>query len=980
MTVMQTTKSKRVWRSICCHLIAFLLVTQGYASAGPTAHTPQQEDVFPAEQVTVIDEATATVQDIASVTNFTELEDALTAANEGDCITIENDITFLYPLVIDKSLIIQASGEDVTLLAPISDMDGLGRHFQIAPYIDITIEFRGVTLSGQNVSSGGYQSGGIHILNQASVTCTGLILKNCTSRSGGAMHIENDSTLELLYSEIYDSYADKNGGGIYAQCNAALILDETTIQNCHAESDGGGIAVDSNTTIKLENTVIQNCLANENGGGIALNGVNDMIPYTAATRATPLTQLTMLSGSIEGNQALIAGGGVSLQAARALIQGGTITENSAPAGGGIAGIEHPYDYRENGYFIIIGQGEVINNHAENGGGIYADSWYHVYLQNGGAISNNEATTGSGGGIHIAGEHSTFYLNSGKLSNNTAFLHGGGIYAKTIITTLVFNHGFITGNHAMTGNGGGIGYESEDEAAGSMFTHIRANYADAVFADNMASMAYEIDPADIPLHQNNILTTHFTTPFDYAYNNYDIGYVSATPLSFCTVTYDSLGGTPVPSTTVLSGKRIIEPSPPIKSGYTFNGWYTDTQQPWNFSIDVVMQDITLYAKWTNDSGAAQTYTLTFESNGGTSIAPIQVPANQAVALATYLPTRSNYTFDGWYLESALQNKVTSVTMDSHKTIYAKWVQNSSGGGGTTKKYTLTFECNGGSKIAPIQVAANKTVALSAYLPTRENFIFDGWYLETELQSKVTSVTMNKNKTVYAKWKKETEEPDNNGIDGLITQDHFAYIKGFDDKTVRPDAFMTRAEAAQMFYNLLSSKAMGTKESAFSDVAAHAWYHEAITVLASRGILLGYKDQTFQPQGAITRAEFSALVSRFGNLVESKADFTDVATSHWAYQYIANASKRGWIDGYADGSFRPDQNISRAEVVHLTNYVLGRSADKTFIETNASRLSIFPDLGEKHWAYPDFMEAAHAHEYEIKDGKEVWTKLSSVSDHT
>jgi hypothetical protein len=176
---------------------------------------------------------------------------------------------------------------------------------------------------------------------------------------------------------------------------------------------------------------------------------------------------------------------------------------------------------------------------------------------------------------------------------------------------------------------------------------------------------------------------------------------------------------------------------------------------------------------------------------------------------------------------------------------------------------------------------------------------------------------------------------------------------------------------IFYRLLNDQTAGGTGS-FSDVDADKWYTAAVEKLAGLGIITGYSDGTFHPEAAITRAEFTAIASRFATMQKGDVNFSDVDTAHWAYTYIASASAQGWISGFADGTFHPDDNITRAQVAKIVNRMLGRSADEDFISGHT--VKTFSDVAKAHWAYYDIIEAANAHEYTKLNDKEIWSALN------
>ena len=213
--------------------------------------------------------------------------------------------------------------------------------------------------------------------------------------------------------------------------------------------------------------------------------------------------------------------------------------------------------------------------------------------------------------------------------------------------------------------------------------------------------------------------------------------------------------------------------------------------------------------------------------------------------------------------------------------------------------------------------------------------------------------------------------------LNTRDHFAYLFGYPDSTFRPDQSMTRAEVAAMFVRLME-KAPDASAVSFKDVAPGAWYYDYIAKAEAAGILKGYEDGSFRPQGEITRAEFAAIATRFDKLSPVPIAFTDVAKDYWAHDAIAAAYGKGWIAGYEDNTFRPAQNIKRSEVATLTNRVLNRYADKDWVQANRQAIVNFTDVNESHWAFYPITEATNGHDYtRNSDGKnETWIQLNHL----
>ncbi|MFQ6830800.1 S-layer homology domain-containing protein [Butyricicoccus pullicaecorum] len=328
------------------------------------------------------------------------------------------------------------------------------------------------------------------------------------------------------------------------------------------------------------------------------------------------------------------------------------------------------------------------------------------------------------------------------------------------------------------------------------------------------------------------------------------------------------------------------------------------------------------------------------------------------------------------------------------------------------YKLIYVVNGGSTVATEFYEEGRFVTLDA-VTIREGYTFEGWYADEALTIPVTEVEMTSDKYVYAKWKKisdggashpeytpddDDENTDRDDEDDteeftdeevplaetpwLNTEDHYAYIIGYaEDGTVRPQANITRAEVATIFFRLLTDEARDqfwSTSNNFSDVTADAWYNNAVSTMVNAGIIQGYEDGTFRPNNNITRAEFAAIASRFmssGYDVEEDL-FTDIA-NHWARENINDAAMTKWINGYPDGTFLPDKAITRAEAVTLVNNVLQRKPDADHMLDSMIK---WPDNPESAWYYEAIQEATNSHDYDLFEGAayETWTSLLENRD--
>ena len=211
--------------------------------------------------------------------------------------------------------------------------------------------------------------------------------------------------------------------------------------------------------------------------------------------------------------------------------------------------------------------------------------------------------------------------------------------------------------------------------------------------------------------------------------------------------------------------------------------------------------------------------------------------------------------------------------------------------------------------------------------------------------------------------------------LNKTDHFAFLKGYPGGGFAPGKNMSRAEVTTMFARLLTEQMEANKSypASFSDVTSAHWAANYIGYMEQFGIVRGYSDGTFRPNAPITRAEFAAICCRFEQLTDGAATFTDVPASHWAAKSIAYAAKRGWVTGYADGTFKPGNNITRAEVAAVTCRLLERSADEAYIRAHLKEMPrVFADMNEQHWAYWYAMEAANGHDYTKSGNTETWLR--------
>lgn len=299
----------------------------------------------------------------------------------------------------------------------------------------------------------------------------------------------------------------------------------------------------------------------------------------------------------------------------------------------------------------------------------------------------------------------------------------------------------------------------------------------------------------------------------------------------------------------------------------------------------------------------------------------------------------------------------------------------GGGGSVSRYTLTYDLGYENLREQETYAAGTRVDLD-WTPARDGYSFTVWYTDAAGTTRVTAVTMDRNRTVYAGWKKYTVP------DTLNDEDHFAYIVGYPDGNVHPEWNITRGEVAAVFFRLLDPDVRTqnlTWDCTFTDVPLNSWHRSSIATMQAMGIVSEHNAQAFRPDVPITRAEFAAMASRFDTSdLEPSGTFSDIG-GHWAEEEIRRAAALGWVRGYEDGTFRPDQYITRAEAMTLVNHMLLRLPETP--DDLLEDMIHWPDNADpQFWSYLAVQEATNSHDCQRKpDGVyETWTALTPNED--
>ena len=813
---------------------------------------------------------------------------------------------------------------------------------------------------------------GILANNRVNITMEdGAIIRNNTNRNyelGGGILIGNSSTFTMNGGEISGNTA--NGGGGVAIIGSTMVMNNGTISNNSTYRTSGQGSYGAGVYVAD--------YANSSGGDTLFT-------------ATPAS-FEMNGGKITENKALDYGGGVFLyDATNVTISGGTISENKASQGGGV--------YLWPTSAAKQTDGSIENNVANAGGGVCGGT----YTMTGGVIKDNnnslteEARLSTrGDGVYVG---TAFNLgDDAEIStNNDVYLVKGSSIPKEgrYINVISQYTGASTAKP--------IQIHSEDRTVENteIGTQLVRYTTDA--GGETAAATADADGIFVPSWK---MPEGLAIGQSKAAGKTDwMTYVPAVKIQYQWVSTDNPTDVTPPANDYIRTGRAYTAKAQQNShqGYTFDGWYTDTTCTVPYVNGTVLNtDTVLYGRWkaehgnlsvaktvagnNGDTSKAFNFTVTLGDTGingtfgemtfadgvatfvlkhGESKTAVGLPAG-----ITYTVTEAEADKDGYTTTSV--NASGSIIKDDTEAAAFTNTRNSSSSHHSTR-YTLHYESNGGTAYKDERYSSGTKVTLDK-TPTRESYTFTGWYADKALTQKITSVTMNSDKTVYAGWE-ATGVPDK-----LNGDDHFAYVIGYPDGKVHPKGNISRAETATIFFRLLKADIRDgnlTADNDFSDVSDGQWHNKAISTMAKLGIVKGRRADRFDPDASITRAEFAAICARFNTKpVENSGSFSDIS-GHWAENEIERAAAFGWISGYPDGTFRPDARITRAEAMTMINRVLCRmpQSESDLLDSMVT----WPDNKLSDWHYLAVQEATNSHDFN-RQGEvgESWTKLTSVPD--
>ena len=800
--------------------------------------------------------------------------------------------------------------------------------------------------------------------------------------SGGTIELKSGAILE-------NNKAAQFGSGILANNGVKITMEDGAVIRNNTNRNyelGGGIMIGNGSTFTMNGGEISGNTAN-GGGGVAIIGstmvMNDGVISNNSTYKTS-GQGSYGAGVYVADYANASGGDTlfTAQPASFEMNGGKITGNTALDYGGVV-LTFPQQSKK--ITININNGEISGNKVTKGSGGAVAAFFGVTELNikGGTLTGNSAQQ-FGGGVFLY-QATNVTISGGTISKNKALRSGGGVclFANSVakqtggsIENNVANvgGGVFSGTYTMTG---GVIKDNNN----SLTKEARlSTKGDGVFVGTAFNLG---ENAEISTNNDVYLTAGDSISKDGRYINVISPYTGAStanPIQIHsedrTVENTEIGTQLVRYTTDAGGDTaaaqadadgIFVPSWKMPEGLVIGQSKAAGKTDWMTYVPSVK----IQYQWVS-------------TDNPTDVTP---PADDYIRTGTAYTakaqeaTHESYTFAGWFTDADCTLSYEDGTVLNTDTIlYGKWEKivtppSSGGGGGShgTKYYILHYESNGGTKYEDEKYKKNTVVILDK-IPKRVGYTFTGWYADQELTDKITKIKMTSDKTVYAGWK-ATDVPNY-----LNNDNHFAYIVGYEDGTVRPNANISRAEVAAIFFRLLKDDVRDdnlTANNVFTDVALGKWYNKSISTMAKIGIVKGRTANTFVPNAAITRAEFASICSRFDRSdVEVQSNFNDIS-GHWAENEIRRAASLGWIQGYTDGSFKPDQNITRAEAASMINRMLHRLPET--VEDLLDGMIQWPDNQPSDWYYINMQEATNSHDFNQKgEIHEHWTKLTANPD--
>ncbi|WP_068455469.1 S-layer homology domain-containing protein [Aedoeadaptatus pacaensis] len=922
-------------------------------------------------------------------------EKAITLLKEGEAIGDYNTIN----QVIDKMYDLTKDGSKYNFVVQVNKDIELTEYSQFGfPYGEVTLTSKDPANPRTIKANSKVHNMMLGVVNGAHLTVEDIIIDGnnakrlfwmeSTEALPASLTINKGAILENGKVEASDQ--TRIGGGIYCQGAGDLTINGGIIRNNEAIQAGGAIAYIGKGILTINGGEITgNKVPTDSGfgGAIVLQGkglikggkIYKNTAYDGGGIATGKnTNLEITGGEISENTASYAGGGIyCFKNSVVKLTGGQVSKNKGKYGGGVTAAF-------NSNFIMEGNGVISENEAYTGGGFYPWGTTPSCDLKSGIIEKNKANYG--GGIRLRSPKAKI---GGVVIQENIANFGGGIYSSLPEgETLTIDGVKLYKNEALSGGGvcltdetGSLNFKNAE------FKENKAYYGGGIWTSNTMTIekstfdgneAIKSEPSILPdgKHENN---GHGGA----IYVNTALAKDGVVTVDGCTFTKnkaDKSGG----AISVDETHGLLK----VINNTVFDG---------NEATGELGHGGAIYSNL---------HAYMPEYDDGTTGGLVQPPT--AKDFYYNINTDATTVFKN---NKAFQ----TFTPPSTKDEFVKLLYQSTSHPGT--KYDHPLNNDDVNLLVFKEVIFHKNYETEdpihdAFLvlekskledfptdPVREGYIFKGW--NTQKDGKGTEfkpgAVIEDDITVYAQWEADPTKPDPNKPDKptpgggfyfvptdtplLNRKDHAQYMIGYPDQNFKPDNHMSRQEVTVMFSRLLNERPQkGIIYSRdYKDIPDDLWSVTAISYMSKLGMVKGYPDGNFMPRAAITRAEFAAMATRFADISAGSKTFTDVSQDHWAYDVIQKAAEAGWISGYPDGSFKPDQPITRAEVVAITNRMLNRFADEAYVDAHQDKILQFKDMKKGMWSYYPVVEATNGHGYERKaNGKdETWFEVNGTS---
>ena len=827
--------------------------------------------------------------------------------------------------------------------------------------------FDGATIQNNNSNT---QGGVIQAYNGTTVNISGGTFKNNKSeRDGGA--IAAYGSLNITGGIFENNEAKKTSGAIIIGKNRAANISNTTFKGNKASTGG---AIYSSKKFSVSKATFENNTANWGGAIFASK------------------KLTLNDVTFKNNKVTSAGGALYLQGG-ADINKTNFIENTADINGGAIYIKKGDSNIKECVFTKNGTQAIFIAHENNGTTTISDTTF-----------TENYSTSFGGGIYL-GINSKLDIANSTFTKNEA-PYGAGIASAGIgnvdkgLTNIKVDSSTFTDNLSLMGAG--------------IFTAFPTEINNCTFTKNKADVHPQDDQTNphssgvggaIEVMDNKIVIKSSTFEENWAYG-------SGGALGINGVARDKTKNIasikPNISVEISEGTKFIKNICGVGQGgaiftipylYDIEGYETG-----------VPKDTLKEKAYSNLTTSDNTV---FKDN---------------VALSGFVDPPKDYTkytnlkFERNSFKDVLPGKDVSKSLLNNYDVNYK-----------NNKLSAFFDPNDGEfkdgenpkDIRPVKGETGKEITLLD-APKRDGYKFTGWKCLTNIPEDILKklsegaikelkelpkevLEQLKEGKIYkpgdkfkldadyifvAQWEKEEPKPEPEPkpqenvytpffytAPALNKEDHYQYLIGYKDDTFKPENNMTREEVAVMFSRLLKNPPTKGKiyNYNFTDVERDRWSTTAISYMSELGIINGYPDGTFRPQASITRAEFASIAAKFAELKEGNKTFSDLDRNHWAYEIVSRAATAGWINGYPDGTFKPDSKITRAEVVSITNLMMNRKADEKYVDSNLDKLLKYSDVTKNHWAYYKIFEATNGHDFVRQSNKidEEWKDITNKS---